>query len=106
MLGALISGCTDKTSAPAPWSACFNGLSNHGRTADKIYVTSGKKAQIIGLQDASFPDLGGHVAGEMGGIWTGSFKLADGYWMKVADVISNEDTLLHAREMIVYPHHN
>ncbi|OUO03090.1 family 78 glycoside hydrolase catalytic domain [Bacteroides clarus] len=106
MLGALISGCTDKTSAPAPWSACFNGLSNHGRTADKIYVTSGKKAQIIGLQDASFPDLGGHVAGEMGGIWTGSFKLADGYWMKVADVISNEDTLLHAREMIVYPHQN
>lgn len=44
MLGVLISGCTDKTSAPAPWSACFNGLSNHGRTADKIYVTSGKES--------------------------------------------------------------
>lgn len=106
VLGAILGGCTHRASVSAPWTTCFDGLSNQGKTADKIYVTSGKKAQIIGLQNATFPDLGGHVPGEMGGIWTGSFKLADGYWMKVADINSDEDTLLRAREMIVFPHQN
>lgn len=106
VLGAILGGCAHRASVSAPWTTCFDGLSNQGKTADKIYVTSGKKAQIIGLQNATFPDLGGHVPGEMGGIWTGSFKLADGYWMKVADINSDEDTLLQAREMIVFPHQN
>lgn len=77
----------------APWHSCFNGLSNHGANGGKLYVTSGRKAQIVGTQDAMFPDTGSHVPGEMGGIWTGSFKMADGYWMKIADIASNEDSI-------------
>lgn len=106
ILGAVLGGCVHETSTFAPWNSCFDGLSNQGKTNDKMYVTAGRKAQIIGLQDATFPDLGGHVEGEMGGIWTGSFKLADGYWMKLADVSADEDTLLRASNMTVFPHFN
>lgn len=104
ILGAVLGGCIHETSIITPWTICFDGLSNQGKTNDKIYVTAGRKAQIIGLQNATFPDLGGHVEGEMGGIWTGSFKLADGYWMKLADITTDEDTLLQANNMIVFPH--
>lgn len=106
ILGAVLGGCMHETSTVAPWNCCFDGLSNQGKTNDKMYVTAGRKAQIIGLQNATFPDLGGHVEGEMGGIWTGSFKLADGYWMKLADVSADEDTLLQANNMTVFPHLN
>lgn len=106
ILGAVLGGCIHETSTVASWNSCFDGLSNQGKTNDKMYVTAGRKAQIIGLQNATFPDLGGHVEGEMGGIWTGSFKLADGYWMKLADVSADEDTLLQANKMTVFPHFN
>lgn len=106
-IALLAAGCSHSEKEPAaPWHRCFDGLSNHGANGDKLYVTAGRKAQVIGTQDAMFPDIGTHVPGEMGGIWTGSFKLADGYWMKIADVTSDEDSLLRAREMVVYPHQN
>lgn len=106
ILGAVLGGCMHEASTVAPWNNCFDGLSNQGKTNDKMYVTAGRKAQIIGLQNATFPDLGGHVEGEMGGIWTGSFKLADGYWMRLADVSADEDTLIQANKMTVFPHLN
>lgn len=105
LIGLLSGGCSNvEKQSDAPWHSCFNGLSNHGANGGKLYVTSGRKAQIVGTQDAMFPDTGSHVPGEMGGIWTGSFKMADGYWMKIADIASNEDSILRAREMKVYPH--
>lgn len=105
IIGLLSGGCTSlQKESEAPWQSCFDGLSNHGANGDKPYVTSGRKAQIVGTQDAMFPDMGSHVPDEMGGIWTGSFKLADGYWMKIADIASDEDSILRASEMVVYPH--
>ncbi|OYW80331.1 MAG: hypothetical protein B7Z27_03980 [Sphingobacteriia bacterium 32-37-4] len=37
------------------------------------YNTAGDKLYMVGHQDGSFPDLGWHVKGEMGGIWHQSF---------------------------------
>jgi len=34
---------------------------------------------MVGHQDGSFPDLGWHVTGEMGGIWNHPIKLMDGF---------------------------
>lgn len=105
LIGLVSAGCAPRENEPAaPWSSCFDGLSNRGINADKLYVTSGRKAQIVGTQNAGFPDIGNHVPGEMGGVWTGSFKMADGYWMKIADVASDEDSLLQASEIWVFPH--
>lgn len=45
-----LSGCSKNLdSTVAPWQNCFQGVSNKGKTSDKIYVTAGRKAQIIGL---------------------------------------------------------
>jgi len=33
------------------------------------FVTAGDRVYMIGYQDGSFPDLGWHIDGEMGGIW-------------------------------------
>lgn len=88
-------------------SPYFEGVSNKGLTSDKPYLTAGDRAYIIGLQDGSFPDMGGHVQGEMGGIWTLPIKLVDGYWLRVADVKTNkENWLMKADTFLNYPFGN
>ncbi|HWI65505.1 MAG TPA: hypothetical protein VNT75_27050 [Symbiobacteriaceae bacterium] len=47
------------------------------------YITAGDRAYLIGAQDGSFPDLGWHVHGEMGGLWTHPTKLLDGFWLQI-----------------------
>lgn len=54
------------------------------RLADP-YITPGDRAFVIGTQDGAFPDLGWHVPGEMGGIWTPPLKLLDGFWLRIDD---------------------
>ena len=43
------------------------------------YVTAGNRFYMVGHQDGSFPDLGWHIPGEMGGIWNHPIKLMDGF---------------------------
>lgn len=43
------------------------------------YVAAGNRIYIIGNQDGTFPDLGWHIKGEMGGIWDHPIKLFDGF---------------------------
>ena len=77
------------------------GLSNHGRNPDRPYVTAGDRAYLIGTQDGNFPDMGGHVPGEMGGLWLHPIKLIDGFRATVADSATGERTsLTHAVEFI------
>src|ERR1700693_4536659 len=42
------------------------------------FVTAGDRVYMVGHQDGSFPDLGWHIAGEMGGVWDHPIKLLDG----------------------------
>ncbi|MFZ9044585.1 MAG: glycosyl hydrolase family 65 protein [Cyclobacteriaceae bacterium] len=43
------------------------------------FVTAGDRLYVVGHQDGTFPDLGWHVTGEMGGVWNHPVKLLDGY---------------------------
>ena len=43
------------------------------------YVTPGDRVYMVGHQDGSFPELGWHIKGEMGGIWNHPIKLLDGF---------------------------
>lgn len=43
------------------------------------YVTAGDRVYMVGHQDGSFPELGWHIEGEMGGIWDHPIKLMDGF---------------------------
>ena len=55
------------------------GIEGNQEYLPSPYLTPGDKAYMVGHQDGSFPDLGWHVAGEMGGIWTHPIKLMDGF---------------------------
>src|SRR4051794_14532584 len=61
------------------------GISNHGQNQGEPYVAAGDRAYLIGTQDGDFPDLGGHVPGEMGGLWVHPIKLLDGFWATVSE---------------------
>ena len=49
------------------------------------YVTAGNRVYMVGHQDGSFPDLGWHIEGEMGGIWNHPIKLMDGFDIEIAN---------------------
>jgi glycogen debranching enzyme len=83
------------------------GLSNHGQTGDKPYVTAGTRTYLIGTQDGNFPDLGEHLPGEMGGAWLHPIKLIDGFRASVAEPAADLDTALPAAiEFVTYPYGN
>ena len=62
------------------------------------YVTAGTRLYMIGYQDGSFPDLGWHLKGEMGGIWDHPIKLMDGFTASVNGVC-----LSSANKFVNYP---
>ncbi|MCL6267496.1 trehalase family glycosidase [Flagellimonas myxillae] len=66
------------------------------------FVTAGDRVYMVGHQDGSFPPLGWHIKGEMGGIWNHPIKLMDGF---DAQLIIGKDTLPldKATEFVNYP---
>ncbi|MEQ8416169.1 MAG: glycogen debranching protein [Imperialibacter sp.] len=71
------------------------------------FVTAGDRVYMIGHQDGSFPDLGWHVEGEMGGIWDHPIKLMDGFSMNIGEVGKEAPWCLDkADEFINYPFAN
>ena len=69
------------------------------------FVTAGNRVYMVGHQDGSFPELGWHIQGEMGGIWNHPIKLMDGFEVSIGfeDVQHTLDT---ARGFINYPFAN
>ena len=55
-------------------------LSIADRLADRRYVVAGSRAYVVGAEDGSFPAMGFHTRGEMGGVWSPPIKLLDGIW--------------------------
>src|SRR3954468_17837857 len=82
-------------------------ISNQGKNLTDPYVTAGDRAYLIGTQDGNFPDLGGHVPGEMGGLWVHPIKLIDGFQASVSDWAAGQKKVLsQASEFINYPYGN
>lgn len=96
---------------PSPEQFVFSDLdSTDGLSGKKEYLASpftaaGDRVYLIGHQDGTFPDLGWHVDGEMGGIWLHPIKLMDGF---TASVGINEQTfcLNNAESFTNYPFSN
>ena len=55
------------------------GLAGRPEYLDSPFLTAGDRVYLVGHQDGTFPDLGWHVTGEMGGIWDHPVKLMDGF---------------------------
>lgn len=73
---------------------------------DSPYVTAGNRVYMVGHQNGTFPPLGWHIPGEMGGIWNHPIKLMDGFSAKVTFNYSDEVTLDNATSFTNYPYAN
>ena len=69
------------------------------------YVTAGNRVYMVGHQDGTFPALGWHIKGEMGGIWNHPIKLMDGFDVEIG-VSDNVLQLNQASEFVNYPYAN
>lgn len=58
-------------------------LVGKGKYLNSPYATAGDRLYMVGHQDGTFPDLGWHIAGEMGGVWAHPIKLMDGFEITV-----------------------
>jgi len=69
---------------------------------DSPFLSAGKRLYVVGHQNGSFPDLGWHVEGEMGGVWLHPIKLLDGYHAEIKSD-NNQVCLTQADDFINYP---
>jgi glycogen debranching enzyme len=80
----------------------LQGLTGKSSYLNSPFLTSGNQIYMVGHQDGSFPDLGWHVEGEMGGIWNHPIKLMDGF---IANITKDNTSycLNNADYFINYP---
>lgn len=86
LASALIVSCNKKENTTL--SDLSNGSSNISGKTEYLaspYVTAGNRVYMVGHQDGSFPELGWHIKGEMGGIWNHPIKLMDGFDIQIYD---------------------
>lgn len=69
------------------------------------FAATGDRFYMVGHQDGTFPDLGWHVEGEMGGLWMHPIKLMDGF---SASLVSEDESICldKARSFTNYPFAN
>ncbi|MCF2517253.1 glycogen debranching protein [Dyadobacter sp. CY351] len=63
------------------------------------YITAGDRVYMVGHQNGTFPDIGWHVTGEMGGIWDHPIKLMDGFAASVT--VDNQSACLTKADTFV-----
>ena len=70
-LVVLIVSCSSEEKQPALSDFLQESPKIEGKEAylNSPYVTAGNRVYMVGHQDGTFPDLGWHIKGEMGGIW-------------------------------------
>ena len=89
-------------------SAAMHGIAADVEGEQRPYVTAGDRAYLIGSQDGDFPDMGGHVPGEMGGLWLHPIKLVDGFWAAVHGFrrAGRRSPCRRPRQFVNYPYGN
>ncbi|MBX2898494.1 MAG: glycogen debranching protein [Cyclobacteriaceae bacterium] len=92
---------------PAPYNVLLPSqpsIAGKPQYLQSPFVTAGDRVYLVGHQDGSFPDLGWHVPGEMGGIWNHPIKLMDGFSASLTATRSgNSFCLNQADGFISYP---
>src|SRR5579875_508277 len=74
------------TAAPAagvPEAGASPTISADTLLGKRRYVAAGTRAYVVGVENGSFPPIGWHTTGQMGGFWAPPIKLLDGLWFRV-----------------------
>ncbi len=109
VLLTILSSCKDKSSIQSQslHDLAKNTSSIKGKPEylNSPFVTAGNRVYMVGHQNGTFPDLGWHIKGEMGGIWNHPIKLMDGFDIKLYQE-SDTLTLNNAQRFTNYPFAN
>lgn len=108
LISLLFASCNEQSN---PYATLFDDLQNqegllgNSNYLNSPFVAAGDRVYLIGHQDGSFPDLGWHVEGEMGGIWMHPIKLMDGFSAQV-EIEGKAICLNQGQNFINYPFSN
>ena len=68
------------TPAAVPGAGASPTISATSQLSERRYVAAGTRAYVVGVEDGTFPPIGWHTTGQMGGVFTPPVKLLDGLW--------------------------
>lgn len=108
VMALFIAGCETNNKAPELLSTQLEALPSLEGTTEYLnsgYITPGNRVYSIGHQDGSFPAMGWHIQGEMGGIWNHPIKLMDGFSASMV-LDGQEISLEKAQQFVNYPFAN
>lgn len=93
------------TKCTAPFFENSEKIKGKSEYLNSPYATAGDRLYMVGYQDGTFPDLGWHIQGEMGGVWCHPIKLMDGF--EVVIVVNDEKYVLSKADIFEnYPFGN
>jgi hypothetical protein len=75
-----------RTTAPTarvPEGSASPVISATTKLSLRRFVAAGTGAYVVGAEDGTFPPIGWHITGQMGGVWAPPVKLLDGLWFSV-----------------------
>jgi hypothetical protein len=72
---AVTAGVPEGTASPVISATTKLGL--------RRYVAAGTGGYVVGAENGTFPPIGWHITGQMGGVWAPPIKLLDGLWFGV-----------------------
>ncbi len=108
LLGLVFTGCSNSNEQPKSMAELTKNSPNIAGTEaylDSPFVTAGDRVYLVGHQNGTFPELGWHIKGEMGGLWNHPIKLLDGF-ETVLTVNGKEHALNNAISFVNYPYAN
>ena len=107
LLFCLFLSCTNTYKNETVLQQPFDEIGIEGKPEylNSPFVTAGNRTYLVGHQNGSFPELGWHIKGEMGGLWNHPIKLADGFEI-IAKVNGHEQNLNNAERFVNYPFYN
>ena len=71
------------TAAGVPEGPASPVISATTKLSLRRYVAAGTGAYVVGAENGTFPPIGWHTTGQMGGVWAPPTKLLDGLWFSV-----------------------
>ncbi len=70
--------------AAVPGQGAAPTISATSQLSQRRFVAAGTSAYVVGVEDGTFPPIGWHTTGQMGGVWAPPVKLLDGLWFRVS----------------------
>ena len=71
------------STAGVPQAGASPTISANTLLGKRRYVAAGTRAYVVGVENGSFPPIGWHITGQMGGFWAPPIKALDGLWFQV-----------------------